>query len=210
MPNLPPISRKPKICIICEGYEDEAYIKRLISLHVWNNIYDFFTVNAKSASNIPARYQDVYQNNGYELVLVFCDTDKKPYEQYCLTKRKINDFFGKIKAAEKTIIFANPCTMQIILSHFADVSLKNQGKKTNSEIIEKLTGVKGYDAHEDQINDICNKIFQRTYRDMRDRVEKINRADNTSGSTNFIQFLERFESPDVKWIDSINKYLSGK
>ena len=58
----------------------------------------------------------------------------------------INTFLGKRKAAEKLIIFANPCTMQIILSHFGDVSLSSQSKRVNAPIIERLTGVKDYDA----------------------------------------------------------------
>ena len=32
--------------------------------------------NAGGNGNIPARYQDSYQNGSYELVLVFCDTMK--------------------------------------------------------------------------------------------------------------------------------------
>ena len=54
---------------------------RLKSIDVWNDIYDIFLVNAEGNGNIPARYQDRYQNGSYEVVLVFCDTEKKPYEQ---------------------------------------------------------------------------------------------------------------------------------
>ena len=97
--------------------------------------------------------------------------------------------------------------MQIILSHFGDVELKNQGKRTNAVVIEKLTGVKNYDAHEDQIRAICSQIFQRNYPEMKSRVSKINFADNVSCSTNFIVFLQRFEEDDIKWISDIKKYL---
>ena len=45
-------------------------------------------VNAGGNRNIPARYQDRYQNGADELVLVFCDTEKKPHEQYEDIKRK--------------------------------------------------------------------------------------------------------------------------
>ena len=71
----------------------------------------------------------LYANDTYELILVFCDTDKEPYREYAQIKKKINQFLSKTKASDKLIIFANPCTMQIILSHFGDVSLKNQEKK---------------------------------------------------------------------------------
>lgn len=167
----------------------------------------FFPVNVKSASNIPAKFQDAFQNDGYEVILIFCDTDKEPYREYAQIKEKINRFFNKQKAAEKLIIFANPCTMQIILSHFGDAFLKNQGKKTNAAEIEKWTGVKNYAAHEDQIRAICSRIFRRTYGDMKKRVEAINCPDTTPCSTNFFTFLERFENRDTKWITAIQKYL---
>lgn len=208
MAKLPVINQKHRICIVCEGYEDKAYISRLLELHVWSNSYDISLKNAKSASNIFAVFQDIFQNNIYELVLVFCDTDKAPYREYCLVKKKINDFFGKRKASDKLIIFANPCTMQIILSHFGEVSLKNQGKKTNASVIEQLTGVANYDAHEDQIQAICSKIFQRSYPDMRRRVAAINETDTVSPSTNMALFLDRFEKDDVKWITEINSFLA--
>lgn len=209
MSRIPVIDRSHKICVICEGNEDYLYFDRLLQLNVWDKAYSFVPINAKSASNIPARFQDVYQNDRYELILVFCDTDKYPYSQYALVKKKINNILNKKKASEKLIIFANPCTMQIILLHFGDVRLKNQGKKTNSETIEELTGVKNYDAHEDQIKEICGKIFKRTYADMRERVAEINNSDTTSASTNFIDFLGCFESPDARWISAIQNYLKA-
>ena len=207
MAKLPVLNVRHKICVICEGYEDVGYFNRLVDLNVWSHIYEFFTINAKTSSNIPARFQDAFQNDKYEMILVFCDTDKAPYREYSQVKQKINAFFNKQKAAERLVIFANPCTMQIILSHFGDVELKNQGKKTNSAEIEKLTGVKNYDAHTEQIEIICNQIFRRTYGDMKRRVSAINLPDTTSCSTNFVEFLDRFEADDVKWISSINNYL---
>lgn len=203
MVRLPKINHRHKVCIICEGYEEIAYLQRLITLAVWSDSYDFVLINAKSASNIPARFQDAYQNNRYEIVLIFCDTDKYPYREYALIKKKINQFLNKQKAAENLILFANPCTMQIILLHFGEILLKNQGKKTNSADIERLTGIQNYDAHEDQIRQLCSFIHRRSYTDMRYRVETINRPDTESGSTNFIIYLNRFESDDTKWIEDL-------
>lgn len=171
MSALPPIRRKHRICVICEGYEDYHYFNRLIALNLWDASYSFTTINVKSASNIPARFQNEYQNDRYEIILVFCDTDKEPYREYTLVKNKINSFLGKRKASDKLVIFANPCTMQIVLLHFGDVSLKNQGKKTNSAEIERLTGIPGYDAHEKQIQTLCGKITRASYPDMKKRAE---------------------------------------
>ena len=205
MPRLPDLTYRHKICVICEGFEDFEYFKRLTELDVWSSSYSFYPINAKSASNISARFQDAFNSDRYEAILVFCDTDKEPYREYSQIKTKINRFLSKKTAAEKMIIFANPCTMQIILSHFGEVSLKNQGKKTNAAIIEQYTGVSGYDAHEEQIKEICKKIYKRTYPEMRDRVEKINLPDTVSGSTNFFSFLVRFEQDNPDWIEEIRR-----
>ena len=207
MAKLPPISQQHRICVICEGLEDIPYFNRLLDLIVWSSAYKFTTINAKSASTIPARFEDAYHNNQYEIILIFCDTDKALYREYSQIKKKINRFLGKQKADEKLIIFANPCTMQIILSHFGEVSLTSQGKKTNAALIEELTGVKDYDAHEEQVKALCSGVTRRTYQDMKQRVAAINFPDTTPASTNFSVFLDRFESDDTKWIKVILDYL---
>ena len=202
---LPPVRRKHRICVICEGHEDYQYFGRLIALKLWDDSYSFTPINAKSASNIPARFQNEYQNDRYEIILVFCDTDKEPYREYAQIKGKINAFLGKRKAADKLIIFANPCTMQIILLHFGEVSLRNQGKKTNSAEIERLTGIPEYDAHEDQIQELCRRITRYNYPDMKERTEAISYPDTIPGSTNISIFLNWFEKADDQWIIDIRK-----
>jgi hypothetical protein len=208
MANLPQISKKQKICIICEGLEDHSYINRLEELQVWKDVYDFVPVNVKSASNIFPRYQNEYNNNSYSAILVFCDTDKAPYREYAQVKRKINEFHNKTSASSKVVIFANPCTMQIILSHFGDVMLTTQSKRTNAPLIYDLTGVADYDAHEDQVKAICRNITRTNYEAMKLRIANINRGDQTTSSTNFMDFIEKFESDDLKWIKALNKALS--
>ncbi len=208
MSALPPVRNKHNVCVICEGYEDYHYFKRLIDLNVWASTYSFSLINVKSASNIPARFQNEYQNDRYEIILIFCDTDKAPYREYAQVKAKINRFLGKRKAAEKVILFANPCTMQIMLLHFGDISLKNQGKKTNSAVIEQMTGIRNYDAHEAQITDLCRKINRTNYPEMKRRVAEINFPDTFSGSTNISVFLNCFEASDDRWIAEIRKALS--
>lgn len=67
---LPKFLDNHKICIICEGNEEYEYLNRLKNLKVWNQQYDISLVNAGGNGNIPARYQDRYQNRADELVLV--------------------------------------------------------------------------------------------------------------------------------------------
>ena len=191
--------------MICEGYEDYHDFNRLIALNLWDTFYSFTIINVKSASNIPARFQNEYQNDRYEIILVFCDTDKEPHREYTLVKDKINRFLGKRKVSDKLVIFPNPCTMQIVLLHFGDVSLRNQGKKTNSAEIERLTGIPEYDAHEAQIQALCRKITRANSLDMKRRTESINYPDTVSGSTNISTYLKWFEKSDDHWIAEIRK-----
>ena len=208
MANLPQISKKQKICIICEGLEDHSYINRLEELRVWKDVYDFVPINVKSASNIFPRYQNEYNNNSYSAILVFCDTDKAPYREYAQVKRKINVFHNKTSASSKVVIFANPCTMQIILSHFGDVMLTTQSKRANASLIYDLTGVADYDAHDDQVKAICGMITRTNYEAMKLRIANINHGDQTTSSTNFMDFIAKFESDDLRWIKTLNKALS--
>lgn len=208
MPNkLPNIFDRHKICIICEGNEEYAYLNRLKDLEVWNNQYDISLVNAMGNGNIPARYQDRYQNGTYELVLIFCDTEKKPHEQYIDIKQKINAFHGIDHAAEEVIMFGNPCTMQIITKHWTEISLKSPAKKVNVPIIQQYTGVENYKGRTDQIEEIMKYITKKNYESMIKRVNLLKTDDSIIGSSNFSRFIQWFESDDSQWIEKINQKL---
>lgn len=86
--------------------------------------------------------------------------------------------------------------------------LTTQSKRTNAPLICDLTGVADYDAHEDQVKAICRKITRTNYEAMKLRIANINRGDQTTSSTNFMDFIERFESDDLRWIKTLNKALS--
>jgi hypothetical protein len=204
---LPKISDKHKICIICEGNEEYKYLERLKSVHVWNDIYDISLVNAEGNGNIPARYQDRYQNGSYDVVLVFCDTEKKPYEQYEDIKRKINDIHGINSAADEIVIFGNPCTMQIISKHWTDEVIKKPAKAVNATLTEKYTSVKGYKGRKDQIGLVMESITAENYKDMRNRIQDMNYDDHQDGSSNFVKLLEKLETDNPQWIYEINEKL---
>ena len=169
---LPILRDRRKVCIICEGAEEYEYLDRLKSLNIWSDKYEIFLDDADGNGNIPARYQDKYQNSSYEVVLIFCDTDKKPYKRYEDIKRKINEFHGVDNAAEQVIIFGNPCTMQIILQHWADVRLISSAKKVNALTIKELTGVENYKGRADQRQEIMKQITVENYQDMCKRTKK--------------------------------------
>lgn len=203
---LPQIFAGSKICIICEGDEEYEYLEKLISLDVWSKNYCFQLENAEGNGNIPARYQDKFQNGSYDLVLIFCDTDKGPSEKYKEIKQKINDFHGE-DVADDIVIFGNPCTMQIILSHFAEIKLTSQSKVINSKYIKEYVGIDNYKATDEQRKELFSKIKRSNYEKMKENVAKLSTDDNITSSINILKFIKNFESDDESWIDEINSRL---
>lgn len=207
---LPKIFTGSRICIICEGDEEYEYLEKLISLDVWSKEYCFQLENAGGNGNIPARYQDKYQNGAYDLVLVFCDTDRKPYEQYVDIKRRIDEFHGVENAADKIMIFGNPCTMQIIIEHWGDVRLCSNNKKKNAPVIYDLTGIEGYKGRKEQRRKLFSQITTKNYQEMRERIKQIPWDDTVEGSTNFGRFLDYFSSDEDEWIKTINRIVDDE
>ena len=208
MPNkLPRILDKHKICIICEGNEEYEYLNRLMALKVWNDQYNILLDNAGGNGNIPARYQNRYQNGAFEVVFIFCDTEKKPYEQYEDIKRKINEFHGTGNAASEVVIFGNPCTLQIIVKHWTDETIKTSAKKVNASLIEMHTGVENYKAKTEQIKEVMNHITAENYLIMCQRVKTMGGDDTIIGSSNFGKLLDMLEQNDCGCIQEINLQL---
>lgn len=207
---LPKIFTGSRICIICEGDEEYEYLEKLISLDVWSKEYCFQLENAGGNGNIPARYQDKYQNGAYDLVLVFCDTDRKPYEQYVDIKRRIDEFHGVENAADKIMIYGNPCTMQIIIEHWGDVRLCSNNKKKNAPVIFDLTGIEGYKGRKEQRRKLFSQITTENYQEMRERIKQIPWDDTVEGSTNFGRFLDYFSSDGDEWIKTINRIVDDE
>ena len=182
---------------------------KVISLQVWSTTYEFILENAEGNGNIPARYQDKYQNGSYDLVLVFCDTDKKPYEQYGDIKRKINEVHGTEHAADQVVIFGNPCTMQIIIEHWDEVMLESHKKKKNSPIIYDLTGIENYKGRADQRKALFSRITEDNYQEMKIRIKKLPTDDSIKGSSNFGKFMEHFSSDNDILIQEINNVIEN-
>ncbi len=204
MNKLPFIQGDYIVSIICEGPEEYDYLKRLEDLKVWNPIYRIDLINADGNGNIPARYQDKYQTGSSDVVLVFCDTDRKPYEQYKDIKRKIDYFHGKDGISDKVVIFGNPCTMQIVILHWGDVLLKAASKRKNAPIIASYTGIKGYDAHKTQREELMSFITAENYRKMVERALELSANDDTINSSNFGILMKNLEGNNVDWISEIN------
>lgn len=201
---------KKRVQIIAEGFEEKPYIDKLLSFPVFkekNHYYFPDAINVKGNGNIFARYQFAVQQGFNDVVLIFCDADKGS-EQFLQIRDKIGEgFFEKKEDAKLVFMFANPVTLQIVLSHFDDVCITHVSKKQNAAEVERLTGVKNYDAEEQQIKDIINQIFYRSYEDLKIRLSRISTVFSDVPSTNFLLFLERFEGEDDSWINEIQNAL---
>jgi hypothetical protein len=178
-------------------------------LGVWSHTYEFDLINAESNGKIPARYQEKYMSDSYDIVLVFCDTDGNPFEDYEMIKAKINHIHGVENAAGQVIMFGNLCTMQIVLLHFDDVRLTSHRKEDNRLLIRQLTGVRGYRAKQAQRNQMNELITANNYNDMIDRVSQLSNDDRVVGSSNFDLFAGRFSEETCTWIDMINQILES-
>lgn len=188
-----------RITIICEGYEEFDYLMCLLHLGLWNEAYTVRIKNAKSLTNIPPVYQSEYQNDNADLIVVFCDTEMYPYEQFRLVCDKIDRFHDK-RVSRHIVFFSNPCTMQVQLSHFAPVSLESNSKHRNSPLIRELTGVENYRARDEQRRLINRQITRKNYYEMKSNLERLSRDYRVKPSTNFITLLNYLENPDPSWV----------
>lgn len=198
--------RKKNILIISEGFEEKPYIDKILSFpNINKDVYNFPpSVNAKGNGKIFARYQYEIQRGFYDLILVFCDADKGS-EQFISIVYEIGEkFFSSKEDGLNVFIFSNPVTLQIVLSHFGDVSLTKVSKKSNADTVESLTGIKNYDASQERIDEMIGKIHYSSMKDLKERLSVVSDNFNDLPSTNFLLFLNRFENNDTSWVDDIN------
>ena len=91
MTMLPPFlqgNNLHKVCLILEGYEEEYYFNRILEFPCFKGTYEIKLINAKTASNIPAIYQQEYSKNKHEIVLVKrCTASSAPGRKKCPWER---------------------------------------------------------------------------------------------------------------------------
>ena len=205
---LPQIKTSSKILIICEGSEEYDYIHRIIQCSVWSNSYSITLKNAKSIDNIFPLYQYYYNNFNYDLILIFCDTEVQPFSQFLNLTKSIDNFHDN-NASKKIVLFANPCTMQLILSHFAQVSLTSNQKSINAQKIKQLTGIDEYKATENQRENLMNKINSDNYKTMMCNISTLPSVYSIMPSTNISSMFKNLESDSISWIKDINKKIES-
>lgn len=210
VPLLPPLKDNKKIYIICEGSEEYDYLNRLKLLNVWSDVYDITLRDAKGNGNLYPIYQDVYQKGNYDLVVIVCDTEKKPHEQFNDICYKVNSLHACELASQHVVMFTNPCTMQVILLHWdTSVRLQTPSKRRSASYIEKYTGIRDYSAKESQRTQLISNITKDSYRNMMNGAKQLGMDAALINSTNLHVFFAQLEQPDTNWIDEINKLIES-
>ena len=210
VPLLPPLKDNKKIYIICEGSEEYDYLNRLKILNVWSDVYDITLRDAKGNGNLYPIYQNVYQKGNYDLVVIVCDTEKKPHEQFNDICCKVNSLHACELASQHVVMFTNPCTMQVILLHWdTSVRLQSPSKRRSAAYIETYTGIQDYSAKESQRTQLVSNITKDNYRTMMTGANQLGMDAALINSTNLHVFFSQLEQPDTNWIDEINKLIES-
>lgn len=200
------------IKILCEGLEEFKYIKKLLSFpNIFSDSYYFYEpTNCKGITKIFPRYQDLFTKNLHEVILIFCDADKNSEDFQNLCSNIDDCMFGGNKVSERIIMFANPVSLQIVLSHLGDVQLVSSSKAKNQETVKKLTGIENYQGHDEQIDELLKCIKISNYQTMKQRISLISDSVLEYPSTNFGVFLNYFENSDDGWIRIIKELTKDK
>ena len=210
VPLLPPLKDNKKVYIICEGSEEYDYLNQLKLLNVWSDVYDITLRDAKGNGNLYPIYQDVYQKGNYDLVVIVCDTEKKPHEQFNDICCKVNSLHACEFASQHVVMFTNPCTMQVILLHWdTSVRLQTPSKRRSGSYIEAYTGIQDYSAKESQRIQLFSNITKDSYRIMMTGAKQLGMDAALINSTNLHVFFTKLEQSDTNWIDEINKLIES-
>lgn len=202
------MKHKKNILILAEGYEEKYYIEKIVNFPFIKDNYIFSPIiNLKGNGKILARYQYEFQTNRHDLILVFADADEGSNQFIEIIEKLGLRIFGDATKGKLVFMFVNPVTLQIVLSHFGDVKLLNKSKKENSKFVFDYTGIDNYDAKEEQIKEITQKINTKNYYDMKSRISKLSDDYHIIPSTNILCFLNCFENKDESWINDINKQI---
>lgn len=208
---LPPLKRGTKVAIVCEGDEETGYIYRLKELNVFSRNFAIKPINAGGIDKVFSVYHDTYSKDAYDIVLIFCDTDDEPYEKVKKLLENLKRQYG-IKTDEdlfKIVYFGNPCTMQIVLSHKAQLKLQSRLKSHNANHIKKYFGVDEYRATEKQQEKINNSLTADNYRVMKENIDLLGSSWSQKASTNFAELLCHLEDGEPsaikKWASSVRK-----
>ena len=201
-----------RICIIAEGNEEKYYLERIVAFHYFDseNFCISSIKNAHGIDRIFSLFQDAYSGGAYDLIIIFCDGDNNSSQFKKMKNRIDEELFGGNDVANHIVFFANPVTLQIVLSHFDKVILTHKSKANNSSVVESITGIVNYKAKEEQILEMVSHIKYDSYHDMKKNLSTISKSVDDTPSTNFLDLIDVFENDDIKKIDDLINLLNEK
>ncbi|MCD8204098.1 MAG: hypothetical protein LUB56_03155 [Coprobacillus sp.] len=191
-----------KVLIICEGQEDYEYISRLIEIGAFSSELVIEAMDAGGASKIFSCFKNVLLVSPYyDLVVIYCDTEMYPYEEYNRQTSKVNSLYNGVNISKDIFYFVNPVTMQLMLLHKGEALLTSSHKSDYYDIVYSLFGVSSYRARLSQVNEITSQINLDNYLLMKKRAVKLASTDyRKENSTNALYLFNKLEKNDTKWI----------
>ncbi len=210
---IPRIDNRIKITIICEGLEEEQYLSKLRSFNRWNE--KDLNIKIVNPGGISATYtyldHDRTSGNKADYYFIFCDTGDSGKQSRIDFKEKVidkinDDYFGK-NPSKEIVIFANPCTMQIILSHFKRAHVTTEDIDTIKEYVAKTAGIRAYKKDDLHIKQLMNQINSKNYSAMKRRIHFKSRNYKRKNSTNAYKMFSRLEKKDTKWVSKAQKKI---
>jgi hypothetical protein len=208
---------KRRVILLGEGPEEKEYLDRLKSIGIFSSNFEFIPESAAGITNISARYSEYYEDTMNYLVLIYCDTENNNND-YQRLKQDIDDYFG-FAASKRLLFYVSPCTMMIVLNHFAhedeDPIPLTKVSKTNSGEILVQHGVTipapPYDARKDQRNAIMSQITKANYRTMKDKIATFAGSDTKSPATNALTLFKGIEfGSDMSFVDNLVTWIDDQ
>ena len=190
-----------------------AVANKTLTLPIWEKTYFHIFLPITEHHEVNTEFiLHLLSGKDKEIIVSKADFSTRNMTHFLLTdntkiKKKINNIHGNNKSANHITIFANPCTMQIILLHFSMIQLSSHKKEDNKVHIKKFTKIGSYRAKQEQRDRLFTTINLENYKFMMSNCKTLPNDDTITGSSNFSIFLDRFSNNDTVWIDEINKVL---
>ncbi len=204
-----------KLHFVLEGYEEEMLFEIIKKVGVKEG-FDFSYVNAKSANNVAAYFNNAYTSDNYDYVYCVYDVDfafddeKKEYQK---TREELKRILGNEKLVNMVSICTNPNILLVILLGFDSIkniktihSSKNENTDIIKKYIPKIGNKKNYDASSWQLKLIKNQYLygNNIYQNLLNNLKELNKDyTNNKAASNIFPVLEALNCGDIKYFQKI-------
>ncbi|MCD8201487.1 MAG: hypothetical protein LUD47_05420 [Clostridia bacterium] len=95
------------------------------------------------ADSVVSVYKDGFAMGSYAVVVILCDTEGPPCDDFRRIRKSIADVYGQ-RICDRILFFVNPCVMRVTASHGSDVRLWAMGNREHQPETEKFCGEKNH------------------------------------------------------------------